>query len=286
MPASNSPVIRSWELGLRLREYRERIDMTATAVSRKIGCTQGFVSAVELGQPKLTAARLVQLCKLYDVAPDEVDELEELRRGGNEKRWWHEYSGLFSAELQRFFGLEHGAEHIRSYHSELIYGLLQTEDYARAVVNAGYPYTRLTEVQRRVEARLHRQKRLTDPHPLQITSLVSQSSLMQHVGGAKVMHAQLQHLLRLADEHENVVIRVVPFTAGAHPGIGGPYQILSFESCRLHDLVWQEILTSTAIVDHPTKVTEFVVTFHEILKLSLSVDDSYDLIRAMAKEFT
>ncbi len=284
MSTSSSPVIKSWELGLRLREYRERIDMTATAVSRKIGCTQGFVSAVELGQPKLTAARLSQLCKLYDVAPGEVEELEELRQGGSEKRWWHEYSGLFSAELQRFFGLEAGAEQIHSYHSELVHGLLQTEDYSRAVISGGSPHIRLTEVERRVTARMLRQRQLAEPDPIQLTCLVAQATLLQRIGGNAVMRTQLLHLADLNDRGDNVTIQVVPFTAGAHPAIGAPFEILSFASTRLPDLVWQEVLTSTAIVDSPAKVIEYLTTFTEVSRLALNPEESSTLIRQTAEE--
>lgn len=280
---ATSPVIKAWELGLRLRQYREQAGLTATETAKRIGVTQGHVSAVEAGRPKLTADRLVQLGKLYDIAAEERAELESLRQGANEKMWWHEYSGIFSAELLKFFGLEAGAESVRSYHSELIYGLFQIEDYIRALVAGGAPHVRLTEVERRVHARLARQHRVTGNDPLQISCLLAESTLRQQIGGRDVMAAQLDHLVELADQ-PNIQLRVLPFSRGVHPSIGAPYQVLSFESPRLHDVVWQEILTSTAIVDGRDDVADYVLTFHMTERLALSEDESTSFIRSIRKE--
>jgi transcriptional regulator with XRE-family HTH domain len=280
---ATSPVIKAWELGIRLREYREQAGLTATETAKGIGVTQGHVSAVEAGRPKLTADRLVQLCKLYDIGAEERAELESLRQGANEKMWWHDYSGIFSSELLKFFGLEAGAECVRSYHSELIYGLFQTEDYTRALITGGAPHVRLTEVERRVDARMARQARLTGRDPLQISCLLSESALRQSIGGRKVMAAQLDHLVQLSRE-PNIELRVLPFSRGVHPSIGAPYQVLSFESPRLHDVVWQEILTSTAIVDGRDEVADYVLTFHATQRLALSKDESIDFIRTIRKE--
>ena len=281
--AATSPVIKAWELGIRLREYREQAGLTATETAKRIGVTQGHISAVEAGRPKLTTDRLAQLCRLYDVDASDSDELETLRRGANERAWWSEYSGIFSTELQKFFGLEAGAEWVRSYHSELIYGLFQTEDYIRALISGGAPHVRLTEVERRVRARLARQRRLDGAEPLQIACLLAESTLRQNIGGAEVMAGQLRHLVELS-RRPNIHLRVLPFSSGVHPSIGAPYQILSFESARLHDIVWQEILTSTAIVDRRDDVTDYVLTFHMTESRALSEDDSVAFIRDILKE--
>lgn len=284
MPAPTSPVIKGWELGIRLREYREQAGLTAVQVGKHIGCTQAHVSVIESGRPKLTAERLDQLCKLYDISKTEAAELRELRQDSVERGWWHEYSGMFSAELQRFFGLEAGAEQVRGYHCEVIDGLLQTEDYARALIAGGSPHIRLTEVERRVKARMLRQQRLTGDNPIQVSALLSQSTLLYQVGGPEVLRKQLLHLAALVKDHDNIDVRVVPFSAGAHPALGGPYQILSFSSPRLHDIVWQEILTATNIVDAPQKITEYVMTFAEVSRRAMDQRESAALIRQTAKE--
>ncbi|MBO4209239.1 helix-turn-helix domain-containing protein [Micromonospora echinofusca] len=157
LPAS--PTVQAWELSLRLRERREELGMTAVAAGRASGITQAYVSGVEAGRVKLPADRLAQLVKIYEIDPREAVELEKLRVGAMQRAWWHQFSQLFPADFLRFLGYEAGADHIRSYDNELLHGLLQTEEYARAVIRGGNTYVRLTEMDRRVNTRMSRQRR-------------------------------------------------------------------------------------------------------------------------------
>lgn len=284
MSTATSPVVKGWELGLRLRERREQLGLTATAVAKRIPCTQTFISMTEAGRPKLTASRLAQLCRIYDIDTEEAAELEQLRLGANEKAWWQEYSGLFSAELQRYFGFEAGAETCLSYEGCLVPGMLQTESYARAVIADGSPYIRLTEVDQRVECRLRRQARVSSPPNLKLVVILGEGALHQEVGGRAVMHEQLDRVARLARESEHVEVRVLPFTAGAHPALGGPFHVLSFASPRLRSIAWCETLTSTAITDDPSQVREYSMAFHYAIERTLTVEDSLQLIGQRAKE--
>ncbi|WP_328346499.1 DUF5753 domain-containing protein [Micromonospora sp. NBC_00421] len=282
---ASSPVVQAWELGMRLRQRREEVGFTAAAAGRAIGIIQAYVSGVEAGRVKLPARRLAQIVEAYELEPEEAAELEQLRAGAARRGWWHEYSQLFPAEFLRFLGYEAGADHIRSFHPEAIHGLLQTEEYARAVIRGGTTTIRLTEVDRRVAVRMARQARLDGAHPLRISAVLSEGALRQQVGGPEVMRAQLDHLVRLATERPGQIeIRVLPFTVGAHPAFGGPFEVLSFPSPRLPDLVWQENLTSIDIIDQSIRVTDYVVTFAETRELALGSDDSVDLIRRIAKE--
>ncbi|MFY1586584.1 DUF5753 domain-containing protein [Micromonospora sp. WMMD734] len=272
---------------MRLRHRREEIGLTAAAAGRAIGIIQAYVSGVETGKVKLPASRLAQIVKVYELEPEEAAELEELRVGASQRGWWHEYSQLFPAEFLRFLGYEAGAGHIRFYDNELVPGLMQTEEYARAVIAGGTTTIRLTEVDRRVAVRLGRQARLFADNPMRLTVLLGEGALRQQVGGPAVMSAQLAHLVRLATERPGQIeLRVLPFSAGAHPALGGSFQILSFPSPRLLDLVWQEVLTSIDIIDQSTRVTDYQVTFAEAWERALSSDESLDLIRRIAKEMT
>lgn len=284
----SSPIVQAWELGIRLRQRREEIGLTAAAAGRAIGIIQAYVSGVEAGRVKLPARRLAQMIEIYELDPDDAAELEELRVGAARRGWGQEYSQLFPAEFLRFLGYEAGAESIRCYDSELLHGLLQTEEYARAVIKGGTSTIRLTEVERRVTARTARQRRMTTTdYPIQISAVVGEGALRQQVGGPAVMRDQLGHLADLmTDRPEQIEIRVIPFSAGAHPALSGPFQVLSFPSSRLHDLVWQEILTSIDIIDQSVRVTDYVVTFAEARERALSSDDSLALIQRIAKEMT
>lgn len=269
-PMLVSPTVQAWELGLRLRERREEVGMTAVAAGKASGITQAYISGVEAGRVKLPGDRLAQLVKVYEIDPADAAELEELRVAAMTRAWWHQYSQLFPAEFLRFLGYEAGAEHVRSYHNELVDGLLQTEEYARAVIRGGNTYVRLTEMDRRIAVRMARQQRLHGDHPLRLTTVIAEGALRQQVGGPEVMRGQLNHLDRLLTERpEQFEIRVMPFTAGAHPALGSPFQILSFPSPRLPDLVWQEVLTSSDIIDQSSRVADYVVTFAEARERAL-----------------
>jgi transcriptional regulator with XRE-family HTH domain len=285
--AAPSPTVQAWELGLRLRERREELGMTAVTAGRTSGITQAYVSGVEAGRVKLPADRLAQLVKIYEIEASDAAELEELRVAAMQRAWWHQYSQLFPAEFLRFLGYEAGAGRIRSYHSELVDGLLQTEEYARAIIRGGNTYVRLTEMDRRIAVRMARQARLEADRSLHLTAVIGEGALRQQVGGPGVMRAQLDHLVSLMTERpRQIEIRVMPFTAGAHPALGGPFQILSFPSPRLPDLVWQEVLTSSDIIDQSSRVADYVVTFAEAQERALSLDESLALIRRIAKEMT
>lgn len=280
-----SPIVQAWELGLRLRQRREEIGLTAVAAGKAAGIIQAYVSGVESGRVKLPADRLVKFIEIYEIDDDEAAELEELRAGAARRAWWSQYTQIFPAEFIRFLGYEAGAEHIRNYTTEVMPGLLQTEDYARAVIRGGTTTIRLTEVDRRVESRMIRQRRLHDDNPLQVTTVLGEAALRQQVGGPVVMRAQLEHLATMMTERpEQIDVRVMPFSAGAHPALGGPFQVLSFPSPRLPDLVWQEILTFIDIIDQSAKVTDYAVTFAEAEEQALSSEDSLALIRQVAKE--
>lgn len=287
MSVLHSPTVAAWQLGIRLRQRREQLGLTAAEVAKTVGCAQAYISGVEAGKVKLPEARLEQLVEAYELELDEAEKLEELRLRSHQPGWWHDYANILSDGFVRFLGFEAGAEQIRTYQSETIDGMLQTEEYARAVIKGGSPHVRLTEVDRRVAVRMARQARLDDGLPVRVTTVLAQGALMQRVGGGDVMRRQLEHMLTMMEEKPDLVdIRVMPFEAGAHPALGGPFYILSFGSSGLPDLVWQEILTSTDIIDHQARVTDYVITFAETLERALSPDESRDLIRAIAREMT
>src|SRR5262249_30026184 len=156
----------------------------------------------------------------YEFDDAEAAELRDLRHQASHRGWWAQFSALFSDELQRMFGLEHGAESVRAYDNGLMNGLLQTREYATAIIAGGLPNLRLAEVDRRVAARLIRQRRLTEDDPLQLTVIMSELSVRQQVGGPTVLADQLRHLLDLIERLSHTLdVRVVPYTATGHPAM-------------------------------------------------------------------
>ena len=285
--SATSSMVQAWELGLRLRERREQLGLTATVVGKttRIGGTN--LSAIESGKRRLTATKLTDLAQAYELSADELAELDTIRARADQREWYHDYATVHSEELVRFLGLEVGAASARSHQAELIPGLLQTADYARALIKGGSPYIRPVEVGLRVESRLARQARLGGDTPLRLSALINQAALLQEVGGRAVMARQLEHLAAVIDDqHDHVEIRILPFSAGSHPLIGVPMMILSFDSPRLPDLLWQETISSQTIIDRHTTLRECAASFDAAMGQALTREDSLALIRHIRKETT
>lgn len=282
--SATSSTVQAWELGLRLRERREQLGLTATVVGKTTGIGGTNLSAIEGGKRRLTAAKLTDLAQVYELSPDELAELDTIRSRADRREWYHDYTTLQSEEFLRFLGLEAGAASARNYQTELIPGLLQTADYARAMIKGGSPYIRPVEVGPRLESRLARQARLDGDPPLRLAAVINQAALLQEVGGRAVLARQLAHLAKvIEDKHDHVEVRVIPFTAGAHPLIGYPMTILGFDSPRLPDLLWQETISSQAIIDRRATLRECAASFDEAMDRALSRDDSLALIHHTRK---
>jgi transcriptional regulator with XRE-family HTH domain len=284
MRMPTSAVVSAWELGLRLRERREHLSLSVGGAAKAVRMQQPNLSAVEAGKKKLTAANLAKLAKLYEIEPDEREQLDALRIGADHRDWYHQYTWLFGEDFLRYLGLEYGAAHLRTYQSAIVPGPLQTTDYAAEVIRGGSPYVRLTEFEPRMEVRQARQQRLTSEEPIRITALLSESVLRQEVGGPEIMGAQLDHLATMVTEHEHIDVRVIPFGAGAHAALGGPFHVLSFASPRLPDVVWQETLANFAIIDRPAQVREYAVVLAEASQKALDAKDSIALLRKIGKD--
>ncbi|MFB9567118.1 helix-turn-helix domain-containing protein [Saccharopolyspora hordei] len=271
---------------MRLREAREEVGLTGVTAAKELGISQNFLSEVEHGKRRLTADKLAEAASLYEVHEDELFELQELRRGTDERGWWTQYSGLFPPELLRYFGYEWGAESIRMHESLLIPGLLQTEAYAHAIVTSDSPNTRTSEADQRVEARMLRQRRLRGEDPLRLTVVLSEGALHQQVGGPTVLAEQLEHLLALIEElPDTLELLVVPFTAGAHGALGAStFHILSFPSPRLPDLVWQETLTWLGVIADRARTREYAATFAQCLRKTAGRRGSRDMVHRALRE--
>lgn len=287
MPLS-SPTVAAWELGLRLREAREEVGLSGIAAAKSLGISQNFLSDVEHGKRKLTETKLTETCSLYAVRDDEAQELRVLREQADQRAWWTKYTGLFPAELLRYFGYEHGAESIRTHESLLIPGLLQTEAYARAIIAGDSPNVRASDTNQRIQARQLRQRRLSDDEPLKLTALISEGALKQQVGGREVLADQLRHLISLIEEHPDTLeVLVVPFTADAHGALGAPtFHLLSFPSPRLPGLGFQETITHASLVENPVRVNQYNATYEKAMEQTADRKGSLDLIRRELRALT
>lgn len=256
-------------------------------ITQALGFSRNYWSAVENERKILSEESLIKLLELFEFDQEERNELLELRRFAKEHGWWTRYAALLDGELQRLMGLEYGAQSVRDYESLLVPGLLQTADYARAIMTPDVTM-RQVEVDQRVEVRLRRQSRLTDDDPLQMTAIISEAVLRQELGGPAVLKRQLAHIVNMVEEHPDTIeVRVLPFTVTACGLFGAAtVHLIDFESPRLPTVFWQETVTTWGVVDDPVQVRDIVMTYREALGRALSTSDSVKMIHRRIKEIS
>lgn len=280
-----SPVVAGWELALRLREQREREGVEVKAITQALGFTRNYWSAVENERRVLSEENLIKLLDLLDCDAQDRQELLNLREAAKERGWWTRYGNLLDNDLQRLIGLEAGAETIRWYESLLIPGLLQTADYARAVMTPAVT-TRLVEVDQRIEVRQRRQERLVGEAPLRLVAVISEAALRQQIGGPVVLRRQLEHLARsIEGNQDGLEVRVIPFTAMMCGLFGSStVQLIDFPVARLPTVMYQETVTTRAIIDDRSQVLDVEITFANTQDRALSTQKSLELIYQRIEE--
>lgn len=277
-----SPTVARWELVLRLRELREQRGFDSAGFARRVGFTPANWSHVENGRRVLTARTIGPVLDVLEVPDDERAELLALLQAGKQRGWWSRSSALIGPELQRLYGMEYGAQSIRSYDSLIVPGLLQTEDYARALISADV-MIRPVQVDQLVAIRLRRQQRLRGPDRVELTAIVGEATLRQQTGGPQVLRGQLEHLARLVDELDTLEVRVIPFTATAGAILGGSsFHLLDFASEQLPTFGWAESAVFGGPVEDPELVRDLGFAYLRALDQALSRADSAALIRCYA----
>ena len=282
----SSPVVALWLLVRLLRMRRLELGIDVKTITQELSFSRNYWSAIEHERTIISADNLAKLAKLLKFGRDETTELMKLRETAKGHGWWSDYSEIIDADVQRLFGLEQGARAVRSYESLLVPGLLQSPDYARAVIDPAVTIASV-EVEERVELRLRRQARLGGDHPLHLRVLISEAVLRQQIGGLSVLQGQLDHLLRMIDENPKTLdLRVIPFSAQMHNLLGaGTLYILDFENPRLPTIAWQETVSTWGVIDEVNQVRDIVAAFDQATDRAISRAASRDLIQRHRKEF-
>jgi transcriptional regulator with XRE-family HTH domain len=277
-----SPTVARWELVLRLRELRERRGFDSATFARRVGFTPANWSHVEKGRRALTANSIGPVLEVLEVSAAERAELLALLAAGRERGWWNGSAALLGPELQRYYGMEHGAARVRSYDSLVVPGLLQTEDYARALIRADV-MIRPVQVEQLVEVRMRRQRRLRGADRIAMTALVGEASLLQQIGGPKVLRGQLEYLACLVEELDTLEVRVVPFHGHAGAILGGAgFHLLDFTSPALPTFGWTEGSLFGGAVENSDQVSDLSFAYVRALEGALGAKDSLALIQRYA----
>ncbi len=283
MASEHSPTVRRRRLALELRRLREAARLTCEEVADHLECSASKISRVETGRVSVSPRDVRDMLELYGVPDEQRESLVQLARDSRQKGWWHAFSDTMQPQLATYVGLESAASEIRIYEVSLIPGLLQTEDYARAVIRAGMMNSPSEDVERKVALRMARQPAVTRDDPPKIWAVLDEAALRRRVGGAGLMRLQLDHLLAQA-ALPNVAVQVIPFGGGAHPAMGRPFIILVFPERVDTDVVYLEDLTSALYVEDVAEVDRYNVFFNHLRATALSFDDSSALIASVLKE--
>lgn len=253
VPGAGS-VVRRILLGSQLRRLREACGVTREAAGYSIRASESKISRMELGRVRFKPRDVEDLLTLYEVtdAGDREPWLE-LAHDSEETGWWNSYSDVLPGRLQAYIGLESAASRISAYELQYVHGLLQTEEYARAVILSGQSELPPDEVSRRVDLRMQRQRLLLAQRPPHFLCILDEAALRRPFGGPAVMDAQLRHLAEVS-EHENVTLRIFPFGTAAYWAGCGAFTLLRFPEPDLSDVVYIEQLTSALYLDKPEDV--------------------------------
>ena len=281
--ATPSPTVRRKRLGIELRRLREHAELTCEDVGRRLECSGTRISRMETGRISVRPGDVRELLEVYGVTGAEADSLVQLAREARRKGWWHTYGRVLPTWFEAYIGLESEAVRLRDFQPLVMPGLLQTEDYARAVLRAAPHAGSGAEVDRQVALRMERQKILSQPSPPDVCLVLSESVLRVQVGGPAVMRAQLRRLTDAA-ERPNITLQVLPSTTAAHAQPISPFTMLEFADAADPAVVYLEHLTGSLFLENEDEVRRYRVVFDHLRAEALGTSQSVGLIGQVAAE--
>ncbi|MFF5260446.1 helix-turn-helix domain-containing protein [Actinomadura viridis] len=273
------PTVRGRRLARELRRLREAQGLTLQEVADRLDWSRATVSRLETAQTRPRPNDIADILDLYGVPSPDRDALITLAREAGQRGWWTAYADVFTGS---YVALEDEASRIRTWDTQLIHGLLQTEDYARAVITAGRMLPGPEEIERRIAARKARQALLDREHAPHLHLIVEEGALLRPIGGREVMRNQLS-ALAVAAERPRITIQVLPFNIGAHAGLDGRFTILSFPDPADPDIAYVEGTMGDVYLESAEAIATHGDRFARIAAASLSPEDSAHLIAEAAR---
>ena len=278
------PTVLRMMLGSQLRRFRETAGVTPEQAAYEIRASRSKISRMEHGRVGFKGRDVNDLLTLYGVHDEQIrTRMLAFAQQASTPGWWSKYDDVLPDWFEAFLGLEGAASVIRTFELQFVYGLFQTEDYARAVTLLGNKTASAEEIDRRVSVRLKRQAVLAGPDPPQVWSVMDEAVLRRPVGGRTVMRAQLAHLIEVASQ-PRVTIQVVPFARGGQAAAGGSFTVLRFAEPEVPDIVYIEQLTSALYLDSREDVDHYLEVMNELSTEALAPARSAALLAEVTKE--
>lgn len=281
MATRSAPTVKRRRLAAELRRYREAAKLTLDEVAEQLEWSNAKISRIENARVSVLPRDVKFLLGVYGVEGEVREVLLTLAREARQKGWWHSYGDAIPHWFEVYIGLEADAVSIHRYESELVPGVLQTKEYARAIFRGFLVDT--DEIDKLVEVRMARQERLTNPGAPQHWIVLNEAVLRRVVGDPATMRGQLGRLIE-ASNLPNVTLQVLPFAAGAHPAMHGAFVVLQFPEAVDQALVYAEEQTGGLYLEKPHEIERHTLAFDHLRAAALHPEDSRRLIARIADE--
>jgi transcriptional regulator with XRE-family HTH domain len=278
------PTVRRRRLGAELRRLREANSLKLEEVAEQLGLAPSTLSRIETGKAPTKTAYLTSMLGMYGIDDPAVRKvLVDMAREGHRKGWWSIYDDVLPSGFDIYVGLEAEANGLRSYETDVVHGLLQTTDYAAAVLRELRPRDSAEQVSRGVDLRMQRQRLLDQDPPLDLWLILDEGAIRRNIGGAKVMRPQLDHLIQ-ASRWSNVTLQVLGFETGAHAGLVGPFSILEFPQRGDSEVAYTESVGGMIYLEKEREVRACAEAFDRMRAAALSPAASIELIQQVQEE--
>ena len=282
MPRQRStPTVRHRRLAAELRRLRESAGLTQEDVSERTGKDRSTLYRLENAQQRPQRSTLIQLLDLYGTGPQQRADLLALLREASQRGWMQPHRSDLPEIYSDYISFESEARSVSNYESLFIPGLLQTEDYTRAVIRGILPHASTAQVDSRVTARMERQALLTADNPPQLWAIMDEAAARRIVGGPAVMREQLARLRDMA-ALPNVTVQVIPYDAGAHPGMPGSFIVLEFPDPADQSLVYIDSMAGDLFLEYDMEIRRYILMFERLRAAALRPDESVTLLAAIA----
>jgi transcriptional regulator with XRE-family HTH domain len=278
------PTVRLRRLSAELRRLRSAAGMSREHVEEQTGVNEGTLYRIETARARPQRRTLMALLDLYNAPEPLRGDLLELARGADDQGWLRQYQAALPGEYSAYISFEAEARSVRNYESLFIPGLLQTEDYARAVISGVLPMATEIEVDQRVQARLERQQLLAADEPLDLWAVMDEAAVRRLVGGRRVMEAQAAHLIDMTHQ-ANITIQVIPYGAGAHPGMPGSFVYVEFKDPADSDLVYIDTMAGDLFLESETDLRRYGSMFDHLRAVALSPNETVSLLTSMPGKY-
>ncbi len=291
MSDSASPLMLRRRLRTELRTARLNKELTQEQVAKAMEWSLSKMNRIEKAKSSISINDLKALLSLYGIADEErIEDLLDLARAVGRARtarqssWWKSYSAVAPPELLELIDYESAAFAISQFETIFVPGILQTEEYASAILQVFYDEKSAAErVAALVDLRTRRRDLLIGDNAPKFSFVLDESVIHRLVGGSATASQQLRHLISMSDL-PNVSIQIVPFTAGIHPGMKGPFELIQFADMPDENIVFRETTSGDTISDDPEDTQNYLEAFERITEVSLKPSDSVDRLRKAASE--